>query len=513
MKKMIQLIQAKQSPLPVEGEYDQITFRFMSKYDAAQLPYALRRHFNGEFLKIFPTYGADGGVSYLIGTGEKVDFLRSVQLGAKCARLAGELYGADNERNDEEIEEVDDVEEQICIRLDAESLYTVCAEECLDGFVRGLWLGDYKLPQFRAANDRKCRNDRVRFVLNAGCLSRAQRDRMERRIERQTHVAKALYFARDMTNMPSNLLTPAIFSDKIANLFADTPVEVEVVDYEGIRRLGMGGLLAVGESSGHLPRFVILRYRNASAPVLGLVGKGVMVDTGGYCIKPGASMPGMRGDMAGAAAVAATVYALAMNREPVNVTALLPLCENRISRESFLPGDVLKMYSGDMVEVLNTDAEGRLILADAVSYAVKEEKVDAVIDIATLTGAVVSMFGFTVGGVMTDSEQLADILDRVDDRTEERHGRIPYYEEHEEMIKSDCADVKNLGPGHCGTITAGLFIRHFAEGKPWMHFDIAGTAWVEPPIWEHQSKGATGAGVITLYEMAKEWVNDVQPQL
>ena len=237
--------------------------------------------------------------------------------------------------------------------------------------------------------------------------------------------------------------------------------------------------------------------------IFGLIGKGVTCDSGGYCLKPANSMLGIRGDMAGAASVIGSIYALAKNNIKTNVVAITPICENRISDSSLLPGDVISSYSGKTIEVLNTDAEGRLILADAVSYGIINEKITKVLDIATLTGAVVNLLGFSIGGVMCDNQELFNNFERAHNISGERYLRLPFYKEHKSMIESSIADIKNLGKSHCGTLTAGLFIREFAQGKPWIHIDIAGTAWVEPPIFEYQSKGATGAGVTTIYELCK----------
>ena len=208
--------------------------------------------------------------------------------------------------------------------------------------------------------------------------------------------------------------------------------------------------------------------------------------------------------MAGAAAVAAAMHAAAAQRLKVNVTACLPLSENRISQSALLPGDVITGFGGRTIEVLNTDAEGRLVLSDAVSYAVRREGITKVLDIATLTGAVANMLGNTIAGAMSDDDGFYALFERALEHSGERYLRLPFGREHEKMIKSDVADVKNVGGGCCGTITAGLFIRSFCEGRPWLHLDIAGTAWCGSPTYAYESKGATGAGVTTLYYLMKE---------
>lgn len=324
---------------------------------------------------------------------------------------------------------------------------------------------------------------------------------MENALEETIRIVDSILMARKLVNCPGNLLRPLGFAKRLSEAFVDTDVEVSQLVYGQLKDMGMGGLAGIGESSENPPCLYIMRYRGnpKSKENIGLVGKGVTCDTGGYCLKSADSMRGIKGDMAGGAAVAGAVLALAKNRVRVNVTGIIPMCENRISPASLLPGDVITSYSGKTIEILNTDAEGRLILADAVTYAVRDEKVTSVLDVATLTGAVVNLFGFSIGGVMSDSEVLKRQFFSASQKSGEHYWEIPFYEEHEKMLKSPLADIKNIGENYCGTITAGLFIRYFAEEKPWIHLDIAGTAWVDTPVYEFQEKGATGAAVSTLY--------------
>ena len=190
-----------------------------------------------------------------------------------------------------------------------------------------------------------------------------------------------------------------------------------------------------------------------------------------------------------------------------NVTVVIPSCENRISRESFLPGDVIGSLSGKTIEIGNTDAEGRLILADAITYAIQNERVTKILDIATLTGAVVAMFGFTTAGVMCDDDAWYETFEAAAGHSAEQYWRLPIFKEYKKMVESKIADVRNLSNGGCASITAGMFLKTFASPLPWIHVDIAGTAWVDSPIWEFQSAGATGAGVTTLYYLGKEQEN------
>lgn len=330
-------------------------------------------------------------------------------------------------------------------------------------------------------------------------------------IVRETEtLVKGVAWARDMTNRPGNLLRPADFAEEVKKLFSGlmetVNLEIEILDVEKMKELGMNALLEVGLSSAYAPCLCIIRYKGKPCDerITALVGKGVTCDSGGYCLKPASAMPGIKGDMAGGAAVAGAVYALARNRIPVNVTALIPMAENRLSDGSLLPGDVITSYSGKTIEILNTDAEGRLMLADTVTYAVRNEHAYRVLDIATLTGCVCSCLGFGAAGMLCDNEDFCRKFERASEKSGERYLRLPIYEEYERQIDSEIADVKNTGGKFAGTITAGLFIRRFAEQTPWMHLDIAGSAWVDPPVFEYQSKGASGAGLTTMYYLCAE---------
>lgn len=326
----------------------------------------------------------------------------------------------------------------------------------------------------------------------------------ETTIAQAWRLAQEICFARDMVNEPGNLLRPTDFADAIATHVKNLPVEAECISYQSLCEQGYGGIVGVGGGSAFKPCLVVLRYRGApkSTACLGIAGKGVTCDTGGYCVKSSVSMRGIKGDMAGAAAAAAAVCALAANNVPVNVTVALPLCENRISPDAVLPGDVLTLYGGKVAEVLNTDAEGRLILADAVAHLAKNEQVSQIVDIATLTGAAWSALGYTIAPALCDDNDLYKALESAAEKSAECYVRFPFGEEHEKMIRSEIADLKNIGGDCCGAITAGLFIRAFAQGLPWLHLDIAGTSWTTSANFLFETFGATGAGTATLYHLA-----------
>lgn len=371
--------------------------------------------------------------------------------------------------------------------------------EAVTAAVLGLGLGGYEY-QFRKTGERENWECDFQLEHTSGC---------EEALAEGKELLKGTLFARDMVNTPGNHLRPMDFDRAITDYVSDVEIETETLVYGQLRAMKMEALYGIGGSSEYPPCLLILRYKGdpKSQEVYGLIGKGITCDTGGYCLKGASTMAGIKSDMAGAAAVTAAMHAIASQKLKVNVTACLPLSENRISQTALLPGDVITSYSGKTIEVLNTDAEGRLVLSDAVSYGIRNEGITKVLDIATLTGAVAQMLGNTIGGSMCDDDSYYEIFERALKHSTERYLRIPFGKEHEKMIDSDVADVKNIGGGCCGTITAGLFIRRFCEGKPWIHLDVAGTAWCGTPTYSFESSGATGAGVTTMYYLMKEAQN------
>lgn len=281
-------------------------------------------------------------------------------------------------------------------------------------------------------------------------------------------------------------------------------MDVEITGGEALKDMGMNGLYSIGHSSDFPPQLVVMRYNGGNDDLkTALVGKGITYDTGGYSLKPAGSMATMQGDMAGSAAVAGALYALAKNKVKTNVVGIVVLAENRLSNQALVPGDVYTAYNGTTVEVLNTDAEGRLVLADGVAYAVKDEKADRILDIATLTGAVVRSLGHGVAGTVTNDAALFEEIEKAGKLSGERYWNFPTYREYHTMIDSKVADIKNIGKPEGGSITGGLFIGRFAEETPWIHLDIAGTGWAETPLFEHLTTGATGTGVDTMYYFCK----------
>lgn len=319
----------------------------------------------------------------------------------------------------------------------------------------------------------------------------------------QTHIAQAqssalgMSLTQDLANMPANFCTPSYLADT-ANTLAETyGFEVNILEREQMEALGMGSLLSVAQGSVQPPKLICLQYNGTSsdeAPIA-LVGKGVTFDTGGISLKPGASMDEMKYDMGGAATVMGVFKALGELKPNINVVGIIPSTENMPSGSAVKPGDVVSSMSGQTIEILNTDAEGRLILCDALTYAQQTYQPKQIIDIATLTGACIIALGHHVSGVLGNNQPLIDSLLESGNNTYDRFWQLPLGEEWDEQLKSNFADMANIGGRAAGTITAAQFLARFTQDIDWAHLDIAGTAWTSG-----NNKGATGRPVPALID-------------
>ena len=322
--------------------------------------------------------------------------------------------------------------------------------------------------------------------------------------DRGEAIAASINLTRDLVNYPGNYLTPDRLAREAAVIAQRYGLEMSVLNKEDMASLGMNALLAVAQGSKEPPKLIVLHYRGnaASSDILGLVGKGITFDSGGISLKPGAGMETMKEDMAGAAAVLGAMAAIARLQLPVNVTALLPCAENMPSGHALKPGDIITSMSGLTIEVVNTDAEGRLILADSLTYA-QRLGVTKLVDIATLTGACVIALGNVASGVITNHDDWCQTVLQAAGKVGEKMWQLPNYSEYKRQLKSNVADLKNTGGRSAGTITAGLFLAAFAGDVPWVHIDIAGTVTAEKTRGYH-NKGATGIGVATLVQLAED---------
>jgi len=326
-------------------------------------------------------------------------------------------------------------------------------------------------------------------------------------VEKMNVTVEATLFARDLVNEPVNHLNAEDLADIISTKIREVGGQAEVLNKKKIEALKMGGLLAVNAGSVDDPTFTILEWKPENPvnerPIV-LVGKGIVFDTGGYNLKTAQFMNDMKHDMSGAATVAATVYAAAKAKLPVHVIALVPATDNRLDGNAHVTGDIITMFDGTTVEVLNTDAEGRLILADALAYAKKYNPM-MVFDFATLTGAASYAIGPYATVVMgKDSDEIYNKLEDLGERVYERLVKFPMFEEYGDMVKSDLADLKNVGGKFGGAITAGKFLEHFTD-YPWLHFDIAGTAFLDKAEY-YKPAGATGIHVRLMMKFFREMV-------
>jgi leucyl aminopeptidase len=332
------------------------------------------------------------------------------------------------------------------------------------------------------------------------CKNSNQKD-----IDELQNIIDAVYFTKDLINEPFSHLTAKDLANSAVKSAKKNGIKTTVLDKKKIESLKMGGLLAVNMGSIDDPTFTIMEWKPKNAknksPIV-LIGKGIVFDTGGLSLKPTAnSMDLMKIDMGGAGTVIGAMQAIASNKLPIHVIALTPATDNRPSGNAYAPGDVITMHDGTTVEVLNTDAEGRLILADALSFA-KKYKPELVIDLATLTGSAVAAIGhYGIVSMHEGAEKEHARLKEAGDYTHERLAEMPFWSDYDELIQSDIADIKNLGGPHAGAITAGKFLAHFAD-YPWIHLDIAGPSYTQAK-YGYRGKGATGMGVRLLYQFIK----------
>lgn len=327
-------------------------------------------------------------------------------------------------------------------------------------------------------------------------------------IRRAEKIADKVFLARDLINHPGNAVTPTYLANTAKQISKKLPIRCRILDRKDQEKLGMGAFLSVSRGSTEPPKFIIMEYKGgkkSAAPVV-LVGKGVTFDTGGISLKPSGGMEEMKTDMSGGAAVIASLAAAADLKLPVNLVGLVPTTDNMPSGSATKPGDIVTSLSGKTIEILNTDAEGRLILSDALTYA-ERYKPKAVIDLATLTGACIVALGREAIGVLGNDQDLVDDIIEAGETTGERCWQLPLWDSYEELMKSDVADIKNIGGGRqAGTITAGTFLKKFASNYKWVHLDIAGTAWAEKDK-PYVPKGAVGIGVRLLIKYLERLEN------
>jgi len=370
-----------------------------------------------------------------------------------------------------------------------------CAQAMAEGAVMGL----YRFLRHKKPDEEQREIEQLTLVE----VDRKKTPALRQGVATGRILAEAANRARDMANEPANLFTPSVMAEQAQAIAAEVGLECEVLEREQMQELGMGALLSVAQGSAQPPKLIVLRYRadrRSASGGLGLLGKGITFDSGGISIKPAAGMEAMKGDMSGGAAVIAAMWAIGRLKPPINVTAVVPATENMPSGSATRPGDVVRAMSGKTIEIINTDAEGRLILADAIAYA-RQQGLSPIIDVATLTGAMVVALGKVATGCVANDQELCQKVIAAGQAAGEKFWQFPLFEEYKELIKSNVADVKNVGaPGQAGALTAAQFLAEFVEDTPWVHLDMAGTDDTdkEKGVWV---KGATGIPTRTLVNL------------
>ncbi len=452
----------------------------------------------------------DGAISSLIGRGEIKGKFGEVGIVHTFGKLPARIVAVAGlgKRQDFNVDKIRGVAGEFCRslrKLNCHKIATILhgagigdieleasAEAIVEGALLGLYsFNKYKKPEYADVEEMLIvvrEEDRIPIL--------------EPAVHKGKAIAEATKLARDMVNEPANYMTPTRMAEAAREIATKYNLEFKVLDSKDMEAMGMEALLGVAKGSSQPPQLITLSYKGdeRSEKALGFLGKGITFDSGGISIKPSEGMGEMKDDMAGAAAVMAALGAIAQLKPQISVTAIIPATENLPSGTALKPGDVLKAMNGKTIEVISTDAEGRLILADALSYA-QRLGLSPLIDLATLTGACRIALGTLYSGLFSNDQDLADKILRAAERTGERVWQMPMPDEYKEQNKSEIANVKNTGNRYGGAITAALFLAEFVDNTPWAHLDIAGTASSNKESG-YTVKGATGVGVRTLVELA-----------
>ncbi|MGI8315696.1 leucyl aminopeptidase [Halobacillus mangrovi] len=356
-----------------------------------------------------------------------------------------------------------------------------------------LYTSTYHLPSF------KTKRQEPKMIRHLHVISEGKEEPLLKALEKGYALAQGVNTARHLVHLPANILTPSELAEFAKTLAEDHEFEIEILEKADMEKLGMGALLAVNQGSVEPPKMIVMKYQGLEnwEDVTAFVGKGITYDTGGYSIKPKTGMPGMKGDMGGAAAVLGAMDTIGLLKPKKNILAVIPSTDNMIAGDAFKPDDVISSMSGKTIEVLNTDAEGRLALADGVTYA-KSQKAGRIFDVATLTGGVVTALGSWMTGAMTNHQELFNDLQQISEDMGEPIWQLPYNEDYKAQVrKSDIADLNNSPTRKAHVIMGGAFVGAFVEETPWVHLDIAGTSISESPH-DLGPKGPTGVMSKTL---------------
>jgi leucyl aminopeptidase len=374
-------------------------------------------------------------------------------------------------------------------------------EELVESFVTGLLLGTYQFNEFKTLERDKIK--KIEKVVILGETVEETRLLVDG-VGRGEIISKAVCMARDLINGPSNQITPSALAEKAQEIAKDQAMEIQVLEVAQAEAMGMGAFVAVAKGSQEPGKLIVLQYnKGRGLDTIALVGKGITFDSGGISIKPSEKMERMKDDMSGAAAVLAIIQTASRLRLPLHLVGIIPATENLPSGKAYKPGDVLKTLSGQTVEVISTDAEGRLILSDALTYSLRYQP-KAIMDLATLTGACVIALGDYVIGLFGNNESLLKRVEGASAKTGEKVWRLPLWDEYFEYLKSDVADFRNVGTRSAGAIIGGIFLSKFVDKLPWVHLDIAGPAYIEKDK-PYTPKGGTGVGVRLVVQLLRDW--------
>jgi leucyl aminopeptidase len=416
----------------------------------------------------------------LVGVGERAEYTPT-----QVSQMAGTAVRALRGKNAKSI--------AVVPRLDGN------AEEIASVVVEGSFISLFDPDKYRTSDKEERQITRLVVVLDG-----ADETSLKRGIERGEIIGESVNFTRDLANEPGAYMTPTIMADRAREVANEFGLSVDVLDEARMEQEGMGSLLSVARGSDEPGKLIILKYTPPAAPeetdeLLAFVGKGITFDSGGISIKPGENMELMKYDMTGGATVMGAMRAIAQLKPPIPVLGVIPCAENLPSGKATKPGDVVRAMTGKTIEVINTDAEGRLVLADAIAYA-KKLGATRIVDMATLTGAVSIALGDVNVAVLGTDQELIDEIIMAGREAGEKFWQLPLDKEYSRQIKSDIADIKNVGGRKAGTITAAAFLKEFADGVSWAHLDIAGTAWADEAK-PYRSKGPTGIAVRTLLKI------------
>ena len=484
-------IDQKQTPLLVIGVYEnQNDFSYLSGINSALYSTIKEMILNKEF-------NANLGMSLVLSTMDKAPMKKITLIGlGKKERFSNETARIVSAKAAIKVKEMGISEFSLILLSNID-------EGLIEAICEGVGLSLYSFNRYKT-NDSK--NELT--VNQATILINTDMPNIQSIVDRTSLMVEAVNFARDLSNLPPNDCSPSQLATIAVSVATEYGLKHRIIERYEMESMGLNGIVSVGKGSHFPPKLIILEYHGSTdnrKPYL-LVGKGVTFDTGGISLKDSDKMDEMKFDKSGGCNIIAIMKAVASLKLAINVIGLIPSVENMPSSTSYRPGDIIKMYNGKTVEVLNTDAEGRLILADALAFGISSFNPKAVVDLATLTGACIIALGTNVAAVIGRNKKFIEDLSNVSETTGEKLWELPLYEEFYEQIKSSVADIKNVGGRPGGAITAAAFLSNFTNGLPWIHIDIAGTAWTQEGTYErgYNPKGATGFGIRTLVKLLIE---------